>query len=260
MIKLSIILVNYNTFNDTETCIKSLLENNNGYFDLKLIVVDNNSKKEIHDKLINLSNDLKFNLISNNDNYGFAKANNIGLQYTSDSDYIWFLNNDTKIEKGFFERLYQKLPNDNEVLYFSMYDFNKSFVNDGLNYVSLRTGIYSETKKKGYIPYIVGASIFLKNTTKVPRWDEQYFLYYEDVEYSISLLKNGYFFKNIPELYYLHKINGSSGCNPKTNFFRIQSQKKFMKKHGKNYAMYFLLKCFYYALRFKTKELKAFLM
>lgn len=42
MIKLSIILVNYNTFNDTETCIKSLLENNNGYFDLKLIVVDNN--------------------------------------------------------------------------------------------------------------------------------------------------------------------------------------------------------------------------
>lgn len=260
---IKIIFVNYNTYEDLENCIESLFHNNKGLFNLEIVVVDNNSKKEIVNELERFCLLKNVHLIKNEENLGFAKANNIGLQYiqeeNSDNSFIWFLNNDTKVEAGFFERLKENLPKINEAVYFEMRNFNNEFVNNGLNYVSLKTGRYSESIKKGYIPYIVGASIFLRNSEFIPKWDEDYFLYYEDVEYSISLKKNNYILKKIPNMYYLHKINGSSGCNPKTNVFRIRSQKRFMKKNGRCFIHYYIMKVMYYLVRFQFTELTAFL-
>lgn len=261
--RINIILVNYNSYTDTENCIKSILKYNKEIFDIEIIVVDNNSNKSVKEVLRNICENFCIKLIENKENYGFAKANNIGLKEiknnNNSSDYVWFLNNDTKIENGFFEKLNENLPKSDEVLYFEMRNFSNEFVNDGLNYVSPWTGRYRETFKKNYITYICGASIFLKLSDKVPLWNEDYFLYYEDVDYSIRLKKMGYTFVKPNGLYYLHKVNGSSALNSKTNAFRIQSQKKFMTKNGKNYFIYFLLKIMYYTFRLKFKDLRNFI-
>ncbi len=263
--RINVILVNYNSLTDTENCIKSLRECNKGIFEVEIIVVDNNSKSTVKKSLRKLCECFAAKLIENDGNYGFAKANNIGFREIQNKvdddfcDYVWFFNNDTKIETGFFEKLNENLPKDNEVLYFEMRNFSGDFVNDGLNYCSKLTGRYSESFKKNYIQYICGASVFLKLTERVPLWNEDFFLYYEDVDYSLRLIKKGYSFVEVKGLHYLHKVNGSSAFNPKTNKFRIQSQKKFMKENGKCYFVYFLLKILYYMLSLKFADLKDFM-
>lgn len=261
--RIHVILVNYNSYKDTENCLRSIRGYNKKIFDIEIIVVDNNSKEDIKEQLREVCKNFCARLIENYNNYGFAKANNVGFREIKKdrnfNEYVWFLNNDTKLESGFFEKLNDNLPKDNEVLYFEMRNFSKEFVNNGLNYVSLWTGRYRETFKKNYVEYICGASVFLKLSAKVPLWNEDYFLYYEDVDYSIRLKKTGYTFIKSDGLHYLHKVNGSSSLNSKTNVLRIQSQKKFMKENGKNYFVYFFLKIMYYTFRLKFNDLKDFI-
>jgi GT2 family glycosyltransferase len=123
--KIYIILVNYNGFEDTIECLKSL--KNLIYDNYQVIVVDNDSidnsiskiSKAIVDKKIIIYNENealkggsqeKENLFLNpivlieaKENNGFAAGNNIALQYIlakNDFGYIWLLNNDTVVDKN----------------------------------------------------------------------------------------------------------------------------------------------------------------
>lgn len=255
-----VILINYNGSADTINCINSLSKSFNS--NLKIVIVDNASKEE---DLLKLEKFCYGNenivLIKSNENIGFAAGNNLAIDYIEknitlqENQYIWFLNNDTLVTEILSKNIKNKLPKDNEVLYFEMRNFNNEIVNDGLNYVSLLTGKYSGIKKKNYCEYICGASIFLKRKTSIPRWDDTYFLYYEDVEYSLDLKKIGYSFIKGEDCYYLHKVNGSSRYNPKTNLFRLMSQKKFMRRHGKNYCLYYIMKVIYFIIKLDFKTL-----
>lgn len=106
--RINIILVNYNSYTDTENCLKSIREYNKGIFEIEIIVVDNDSKSSVKEFLRKICDRFDAKLIENDKNNGFAKANNIGfreIQHKNNKDfcdYIWFLNNDTKIEDGFF--------------------------------------------------------------------------------------------------------------------------------------------------------------
>ena len=85
MLDLSIIIVNYNTGELLEQCLKSLPKC------VEIIVVDNNSMKHVN-SLINNKKISK--LILNKKNVGFAKASNQGLA-KAQGKYILFLNPDT---------------------------------------------------------------------------------------------------------------------------------------------------------------------
>ncbi len=101
---LSIIIVSYNTCDLTVNCIKSVLKDKGLTFDLdkisnnnlipaEIIVIDNNSKDDSIKKLKNLK---KIILIENKNNSGFGKANNQGLKIAQ-GNYVLFLNSDTII-------------------------------------------------------------------------------------------------------------------------------------------------------------------
>lgn len=124
-----IILLNYNSWQDTNSCVDSLLKMDTNNF--RIVICDNastnDSLNKIHDKLIELSinngieytyceNDTrmkclrylygsdsiktKITLINNNENKGFSSGNNIGIRFSlSDCEcqYIWLLNNDTEV-------------------------------------------------------------------------------------------------------------------------------------------------------------------
>lgn len=123
-----IVLLNYNSWEDTNSCIDSLLRMDTQKF--RIIVCDNastnDSLNKIHKKILELcktngiayayyENDTvshrlvyvdgsvesgaKITLIENNENKGFSAGNNIGIQYAlqdGNCQYIWLLNNDTE--------------------------------------------------------------------------------------------------------------------------------------------------------------------
>lgn len=90
---LSIIIINYNTFELTSNCIRSIYEKLVDV-DFEVVLVDNNStQRNADDFLIEFP---QINLIKNPINNGFAGGNNLGIS-KSKGQYILLLNSDTEL-------------------------------------------------------------------------------------------------------------------------------------------------------------------
>lgn len=87
---LSIVIINYNTFQLTCACIESVLQyaRNISY---EIIVVDNASPKDNADEFLVRFPQIK--LVKNPENNGFAKGNNLGIRHAA-GKYILLLNSD----------------------------------------------------------------------------------------------------------------------------------------------------------------------
>ena len=91
--KVSIIVINYNTFNLTSKCLRTIYQNTVGV-SFEILVVDNASTecspgrfKEEFPEII---------VVENKENIGFAKGNNIGIAKAS-GDVVLLLNSDTEL-------------------------------------------------------------------------------------------------------------------------------------------------------------------
>jgi GT2 family glycosyltransferase len=140
-----IIILNWNGFEDTIDCIKSV--KNNNYPNYCIVIVDNGSETDNlnklrtwcktnfsqfvaytreqaevggirnYEKLLNSSRaEEKLIFIENNENLGFAAGNNVALKYSlkNDAVYTMLLNNDTVVDRDSISILMQFLINNAE--------------------------------------------------------------------------------------------------------------------------------------------------
>ena len=91
--KLSVIIINFNTFNLSCNCINSVYEKLKNV-EFEIILVDNSSY-ECDPNLFKLKFP-QINLVISDTNTGFAGGNNLGLQYAT-GEYILLLNSDTEL-------------------------------------------------------------------------------------------------------------------------------------------------------------------
>lgn len=110
MVKLSIIIVNWNTTDYLIKCLKSVFENPPDV-SFEIIVVDNNSDDDVC-RLKEIFPEIR--LIKNAYNYGFGVGNNIGFRFSS-GEYVMTLNPDTVLAPGTINKLISALEKDNEV-------------------------------------------------------------------------------------------------------------------------------------------------
>ncbi len=110
--KVSIIIVTYNNIQYNRLCIESILTKTD-YPDYEVIIIDNRSTDGTRDFLKTIT-DSRVKVILNEENEGFAKANNRGLR-ESRGDYIVFLNNDTVVTKGWLTRFVYYLDKFKEI-------------------------------------------------------------------------------------------------------------------------------------------------
>ena len=100
----SIIIVNYNTKQVTQSCINSIVEHSHG-FSYEIILVDNHSTDGSYALF---SNDARIKYVYNEKNVGFGQANNIGYQYST-GDFIFLLNSDTLLLNNAIKLFYDKM-------------------------------------------------------------------------------------------------------------------------------------------------------
>ncbi len=95
----AIILVNWNSFDVTDNCIKSL--KNIDYKNHQVLVVDNGSVDDSGDRLF--LDHPEITLIKSATNQGFTGGNNLGFQYAIQHGFTYsiMLNNDTFVEPDF---------------------------------------------------------------------------------------------------------------------------------------------------------------
>lgn len=80
MNRVGVVVLNYKNFNETIKCVESLTQQQ--YGDLEIVIVDNGSKNESYDVLSRRFNDNnKINILFNKENLGYARGNNIGIEF-----------------------------------------------------------------------------------------------------------------------------------------------------------------------------------
>ncbi|MDH3764695.1 MAG: glycosyltransferase family 2 protein [Nitrosopumilus sp.] len=106
MIEVDIIIITWNGLEYTKRCVKSIKENTKNV-DYRIIFVDNNSSDGTIEYLKQIPNSI---LISNDENKGFAKAMNQGLEKVNAKYTVW-LNNDTIVTFNWLSILINHLKN-----------------------------------------------------------------------------------------------------------------------------------------------------
>ncbi|TBV27537.1 glycosyltransferase family 2 protein [Meridianimaribacter sp. CL38] len=204
--KLSVVILNYNVQYFLESCLKSVQKAIDG-IEAEIIVVDNNSSDRSCDMVKTHFPDVV--LIENKENSGFSKGNNIGVSQAK-GEYLCVLNPDTIVAEDTFKILLE-FANGIEnlgILGCRLVDGTGHFLpeskrnipkpNVALKKLLGKPQSYYATQIEeeavGEVPVFVGAFMILKKEVykEVGGFDEDYFMYGEDVDLSYKVLKAGY--------------------------------------------------------------------
>ena len=101
---ISIIIINYNTFNVTKKCIQSIIDNTRDVA-YEVILVDNASTERNAEEFKDIFPQIK--LIKSQENTGFAKGNNLGIEHSL-GDIILLLNSDTYFNENVLSKALTK--------------------------------------------------------------------------------------------------------------------------------------------------------
>ncbi len=243
--KLSVVILNYNVRYFLELCLNSVHEAITS-IDAEIIVVDNNSKDESCNMVKKFFP--KVTLIENKDNFGFSKGNNQGVAIAN-GEYICILNPDTVVAEDTFVKLF-KFANSQEklgVVGCKLIDGTGHFLPESKRNVPTvkvaSNKIFGNSKKyyanhlnqdeTGKVDILVGAFMFVKRNVynQVNGFDEDYFMYGEDIDLSYRVLNAGYNNYYFPETTVIH-YKGESTLNNVNYAKRFYSAMQiFYKKH-----------------------------
>lgn len=252
--KIAIIIVNYNNALDTIECLQSLNCSSNN--DFNVIVVDNNSVDIEYQKLKEYCvNNSKITLIQSDRNGGFAYANNIGITHVREKlpecEYYWLLNNDTKVFPDTIDKILKFATNvskdvgviGNKLLFYDNPRIIQA-VGGRFNKYSCRCchiGAYEEDigqydKCDIRMDYVVGASMLIKKQfiESVGLMTEDYFLYFEELDWIERGKRLGWRIAYNCEANVLHKEGGSTHSREKISIeigrIQLRSRILFMKR------------------------------
>jgi GT2 family glycosyltransferase len=197
-------------------CLESVKKND--YPNKQVVIIDNNSDKKIK---------TDFKVIYNQENLGFAGGNNVGIKYALEqgADYVLLLNNDTVAGPDFLSKLVKAGESDKSFgmlgpkIYF-YFDKNRIWSAGGQVNWLYNKGImkgYGEIDKGQYdhqeeTEYLTGCCLLIKKEVinKIGLMPEEYFLYYEDTDWSLKAQQAGFKCIFAPSAKIWHKGSVSS--------------------------------------------------
>jgi GT2 family glycosyltransferase len=223
----AIVLVNYNSIDDTNSCIKSIQDNTTSETPF-IVVLDNASKDgpDFENKIVFYPN---LKILKTEQNIGFGRANNLAINWIFENiscQYIFILNNDTILTKSLIEELkngHVNGPNSiavtsPKIMVYSNPDeiwYDGGLINLGKMSPVINKNYYSENFKPTVTDFASGCAMFFKADIlkKLKGFDPFYFMYDEDVELSLSIKREGYEILYIPTATLYHKCQGSQEKN-----------------------------------------------
>lgn len=217
--KILVVLVNYHQWELTLDCIESL---NRGSVIPDILIVDNEAEGDVPPEIKKYTN---VSLIENAENSGFAKGNNLGIQYglEHDYEYLLMLNNDTVVDHQMVAFLLGK-ANKRRITVPKMYYASQPerlwYAGGTLNLLKgmgehtgqdqIDRGQYDE---EIMIDYATGCCMLIHRNIveQVGMLDETLFMYCEDYDYCLRVKNAGITIQYVPQAKLWHKVGASSG-------------------------------------------------
>ena len=248
---------------------------------LEVIVVDNASKQDEASIITQRYPYIK--TIRTDKNLGFAGGNNIGIKEAK-GKYLFLINNDTVFKEFNIEPLIKKLESShtigivcpkirfargtNPIQYAGYTPLSKITVrNQAIGFSEKDNGQYDTAHPT---PYAHGAAMLIKREAidKVGLMPEDYFLYYEEIDWSMMFTRAGYEIWYDPACTVYHKESQSTGLDSPLRTYYITRNRLFIVKRNwqgiYKYLAYCYLMCivaprdlFKYAVKGRFDHFKA---
>lgn len=270
-IDVSVIIVNYNTKDLLQNCLRSIYEQT-ASVTIEVLVSDNGST----DGSIEMIRQQfpQTILLENNANLGFGKANNIAAKQAH-GKYIFYLNSDTELKNNaikYFFDYWENATEKNDIgaLGCNLLNRNGDYMHSFAEFPAYKKMIYEPIrffvtanikcffllffkqipdfsskirhfeKYCGEVGYITGADLFLYNDENA-LFDERYFMYYEECDLELRLAHLGK--KRIvidgPQIFHLE--NGSDKNKKGYSYSSIFNEISRIKYIRKNLRFQFFI-------------------
>lgn len=229
---LSVIIVNYNTAELLKQCLASISDEK---VNMEIIVVDNASTDNSAQVVRSQFNHV--HLYVNDMNLGFGKANNLGIKMAS-GRYLLLLNPDTKVVPGAFESMVRYMDLHPAIGLAGAKILNPD--NSLQPSIEHRYPGQQRTKNEigalpGDIAWVLGACMIARSDSikSISGFDEDFFLYAEEIDLCLRVRKNGWKIGYVPEAAIIHWGGQSELTATPAAVWRkkIVSEITFYKKH-----------------------------
>ncbi len=257
---ISVITVNYRQPEATMDLLRSICRQS--FQDLEIILIDNAPQKDCRAEFEAISPKVQVRV--NADNVGFAAANNQGMAMAN-GQYLFLLNNDTEVSEGFFRECLRPFEDDSvgaispmicyyerpEIIQYAGFTAVDAWGrNRIIGHRETDLGQFTETCDT---PYAHGAAMLLRREVweRVGNMPESFFLYYEELAWSVRIRRAGYRIQVHPIAKVLHKASLSTGRDsPLKTYYLHRNRLQFMWQCAEGpfrrqaFTLYYLMAAF----------------
>lgn len=240
----SVIALNWNTTELTCDFLRSINELGT-YKNLEIIIVDNGSKEDPTAALLAVNPGVK--VILTGKNLGFAGGNNVGIK-AAKGDYLFIVNNDTEFTPQLIESLLEPFSTDPAVGVVCpkiRFFYNRNVIQyAGFNPINVYTGRttavgsleedHGQHDTPGYTEGAHGCAMMVKREVieKTGMFPEKFFLYYEEWDWSLRIIREGYKIFYQPKALIYHKESMTVGKqNPLKTYYHTRNRILFMRRN-----------------------------
>lgn len=239
MDRIGVVILHYLDKDLTSACLRSVLSSDLKNKKLDLIVVSNSQDKDLATELKKIESQVQ--VIENEANLGYSAANNKGIKKALEEgcSKVILLNNDTVVDKNLINNLTEFSDKNNKIglvspkIYFAPgHEYRQNRYNkkdrgkviwyaggklDRQNVYAGHLGIdeidRGQFESTNQTDFATGCCMLITRDAvdKVGLFDEMYFMYFEDIDYSLRVRRSGFQVVYYPYAYLWHKNASTSG-------------------------------------------------
>lgn len=233
-----VVVLHYHNWPLTEQCLASLKRLD--YLNCQVLLVDNGSNERARRQVAQYFQGVE--VLENRRNLGFAAGSNRGifLALSRGAEYVWLLNNDTRVSPRVLTAMVAEAEADPRVG-----AVGSVLVNDdpgctlqawGGGRVNFFLGLpqHLRARRAAHLDYLCGASLLLRRQAieEVGLFDEGYFLYWEDTDLSFRLRARGWKLAVAAAAEIAHRESGSIGFQTTLyDYHFTRSSIRFFRRH-----------------------------
>lgn len=237
--QISIVILSYNSSNDIAQCLNSIKDNNDIGDALEVTVVDNNSADVEQLKHEVDSTGMNVKLILSDKNGGYGYGNNLGIR-ESTGRVLMIFNPDARLHQPVFSKIVDRFSDEKlAILGMEQYEpdlrTRHSFMPRRMNFPNLLRyrfdKAFNRFDPKRYLVH--GACVIIRRSVmeQIGLFDENLFLYGEELDVQTRVLKAGYKIMLDSSIGYVHPMRNREFVTEYNNL-GLESQKYLCRKYG----------------------------
>ena len=248
--KVSVIITNYKDLQHLRKCLEAVLKAD--YPSFEIVVVDcltHKIKKWIRENYFNVK------IVHFDYDIGPAAQHNVGADNAdTNSKYLVFLDNDTEVEPKWLKELVKAMESDPTIgaAQSKLLMNNRSCMDSAGGYIDRYGYVYErghgeadrgQYKKMDHIFYAKGASMIIRRDTfeNVGRFDEEFFVYYDETDLCWRIWLQGYRVVFVPQSIVYHAVSATIGSNWRRVYFQNRNHMLTLIKNSTKNVMFRVL-------------------